>query len=413
MLPDEVQDSSSLPESQKHGYRAVAEILLHAYQSRYPATLSRVVKRFDTFPFIELSQLGIIKEVKPKAPPPSPTRSLLSPGGLSLSGRGDSIRTPRFALPGTPTSPGQMALPPPWFHGVLGKEAAGALLSVDMEGRFLVRKRPGRGDYALAVVYNGNVTHHAISRAQVSSSHSLFQTNLLYFSDMYYLLQDGILEVNNARLGNIRTLEELVELLRRPDHPEWPVQLSDFVPWEGCPDELIEREKTGADLPSSNEKKTKGKKEGGDSATLNSQHSSTMSSNKQRGETSQTGKMKKKKKNRDDTLNSKHSDASQKTDTTLDSRQSNGKKKGSRDSKPKSSAPRSSWSSQMSRDEATAHLNVKTIISFVSLNLYFLMYHIFHFLTVEGADFHSLELLHHHLRYSLYSDLLELTRAIL
>ena len=94
-----------LPDSQKHNYRAAAEILLHAYFVQNPGpAYTRGVDRVDEFAIVELKQLGIVQQ-PPKPTKPKPLNKfqksmLLVRGQGSLTGKVSSVLTPRFNLPG-------------------------------------------------------------------------------------------------------------------------------------------------------------------------------------------------------------------------------------------------------------------------------------------------------------------------
>ena len=108
MMPREVADPCVivLSESQKHIYRASAEILLNAYLSRNQGVAyTRTIVRVDHFVPTELNQLGIIR-----APPKREVTALSTfqktilfgsnfGRGSSLTGRGSSRVTPMIAMP--------------------------------------------------------------------------------------------------------------------------------------------------------------------------------------------------------------------------------------------------------------------------------------------------------------------------
>eukprot|EP00040_Diaphanoeca_grandis_P033979 m.209074 g.209074 ORF g.209074 m.209074 type:complete len:717 (+) comp33028_c3_seq5:166-2316(+) len=94
-----------------------------------------------------------------------------------------------------------------WLHTdpITRKEAEAKLkANGSQEGDFLVRLH--KGNYALAVIYNGNPTHHEIK------------------SD-----EEGILSVNGKAYSKCNTLSKLVKRLSKP-RDDWPVALQQAPP---------------------------------------------------------------------------------------------------------------------------------------------------------------------------------------
>jgi hypothetical protein len=139
----------------------------HRYCRLHPEARGSPVTRSDKFAYIELKQLGLIGAETSRQRDSASPNGFSTPGsgvfnsGASLSGRrGDGVVTPRVALP--PAQP--QFDEPPWFHGVMDKETATALLSTEEDGTFLVRQRPGHDDLALAFKFKGMATHHRVTR---------------------------------------------------------------------------------------------------------------------------------------------------------------------------------------------------------------------------------------------------------
>merc|ERR1719272_1709704 len=91
------------------------------------------------------------------------------------------------------------------------KDEAAALLKsqgAGTDGSFFIRDR-GEGypdEYVMCVIYRGNPTHHLIVK------------------------KDGLFFINRKPTDESKTLSEMVEYLRAPGRPNWPVPLKDHVP---------------------------------------------------------------------------------------------------------------------------------------------------------------------------------------
>jgi hypothetical protein len=99
----------------------------------------------------------------------------------------------------------------PWFHGEASKAVAGSILEFEPDGTFLIRQRPQRDEFALALMHKGVVTHHLIAVAA-----------------------EGGLTVGSYEPDDVISVVEVVDALRVPT-PGWPQPLLGFVPYPGCP----------------------------------------------------------------------------------------------------------------------------------------------------------------------------------
>lgn len=210
---EESSDVPMVPDTQKHFYRVAAEMLLDSYIRMHPNEANREVKRLDSFAYVELKQLGVIRPPQSNIGFASPSRSLGSPIPFDLSGRGGSTRTSAMnmsfgSLNESPDVSGAEVDQPPWFHGMIDKSTAAEMLQGEANGTFIVRQRPGNSDFALDFKFEDRVTHHLVNISGI----------------------DGIVRVNGKILvEGTRTLQDLIGALYQP-HSEWPAKLTSFIP---------------------------------------------------------------------------------------------------------------------------------------------------------------------------------------
>lgn len=112
---------------------------------------------------------------------------------------------------------------PVWFHGEASKKSAGGLLTGQPDGTFIVRMRPKEKDTALALVFEGQTTHHLLSQRE----------------------DDGVVLINGVNFGSPRSLRELVDKLRVPQE-RWPQPLISFIARPEATDVEIEMEEQRA-----------------------------------------------------------------------------------------------------------------------------------------------------------------------
>eukprot|EP00040_Diaphanoeca_grandis_P028733 m.166808 g.166808 ORF g.166808 m.166808 type:complete len:781 (-) comp31439_c0_seq2:35-2377(-) len=98
-----------------------------------------------------------------------------------------------------------------YLHAAMSKEEANALITskgTGVDGNFFVRAR-GDGfpdEYVMCVIYRGGPTHHLIVK------------------------RDNEFFINKKPAGGSKSLDALVEFLKAPGRPSWPVPLKDHVP---------------------------------------------------------------------------------------------------------------------------------------------------------------------------------------
>eukprot|EP00043_Microstomoeca_roanoka_P017418 m.181591 g.181591 ORF g.181591 m.181591 type:complete len:157 (+) comp16629_c1_seq2:254-724(+) len=95
----------------------------------------------------------------------------------------------------------------PYLHGEITKDEATALLAGRSDGTFLIRKRSSPDEFVLSVNFQGQDTHHLLSKN----------------ADGYFTINKKAYDLNAL------TVHEVVEALKGPVK-HWPVLLKEFIP---------------------------------------------------------------------------------------------------------------------------------------------------------------------------------------